>query len=98
MDTIFPVAKLHSLVLIMNKSDVPFIGKERALEVMCVQVDLEQGVIYPVHELEKHLKFNPWEETTDQEKETLSQKIQETVSEKDIEEKIVKPLTACAIK
>jgi len=31
-----------------------------------MKADLSSSEIYPVLELDKHLKFNPWEETTEQ--------------------------------
>ena len=58
MNEIYLIAKLDDEVLIINKNDIPYIGKERALDVKCVKVDLKHGEIDPIIELDKHLKFN----------------------------------------
>ena len=92
MNTLQPIAKLGNQILIVNKDDVSYIGKERALEVFCVQVDFRHTTLYPVVELEKHLKFNPWEEIADTERDAYLEKLNATFSEQDIAEKIIKPL------
>ena len=97
MNTIYPIATLGDQVLIVNKDDIPFIGKEQALEVMCIQVDFRHTKIYPPIELEKHLKFNPWKEMDDTEREEAHKKLQTTFSPEDITEKIEKPLTKTLI-
>ena len=86
-------AKLGDSILIMNKADIPYIGGPRSLEVFCVKVDLEKREVYPPVELEKHLKFNPWEETTEQDKVVLSALLYSKISDEDIYEKIILPLT-----
>lgn len=93
MENIYPVAKLGDQILLIHKSDVPFVGKERALEVMCVKVDLRNQLIDEPTELEKHLKFNPWEEIMDENDRGTVLKILNTkFSDQDIQEKIVKVL------
>lgn len=93
MDTLYIAAKLGTEILIVNKSDLPFIGKERALEVQCIIVDLRRGEIHSIFGLEKHLKFNPWEEIIDEEeREAALREIQSMFSDEDILEKIVRPL------
>ena len=99
MNTPFPIAKLGSRVLIVNKSDLPFVGKERWLEVMCIQVNFRHGTIDSVFELEKHFKFNPWENFRDEEeRDAVLQEIKSTFSDKDISERIAEPLAAHMIK
>mgnify|MGYP001568708337 CR=1 FL=1 len=98
MNEIYPVAKLGYQVLIINKDDLPFIGKERALEVKCIKVDLRHKVIDPIIELEKHLKFNPWEEITNEERNTILQELGSKFSDEEILEKIMEPLAASLIK
>ena len=98
MNEIYPVAKLGRQVLIVNKDDLPFIGKEKALEVQCIKVDLEHKVVDSIIELEKHLKFNPWEEILDRERETILQELGSKFSDEEILEKIMEPLIASLIK
>ena len=97
MNEIYPVAKLGYQILIINKDDLPFVGKERALEVKCIKVDLKHGVIDPLIELEKHLKFNPWEEVTDKERDIILQELGSKFSDEEILEKIMEPLTESLI-
>ena len=90
---IFISGKLGSKILIINKADIPYIGSlDKGLEVMTIQVDLKKREIFPPLELEKHLKFNPWEETTEQDRAVLSQLLYSRFSDKDILEKICLPL------
>ena len=97
MNEIYPVAKLGYQILIINKDDLPFVGKERALEVKCIKVDLKHGVIDPLIELEKHLKFNPWEEITDKGREVILQELGSKFSDEEILEKIMEPLVKSLI-
>jgi|SRR3989344_2394655 len=99
MNEIYLIAKLDDEVLIINKNDIPYIGKERALDVKCVKVDLKHGEIDPIIELEKHLKFNPWEEITSEDERNIILNILNTkFSNADILEKIIKPLAENLIK
>ena len=98
MNEIYPVAKLGYQVLIINKDDLPFIGKERAIEVKCIKVDLRHKAVDPIIELEKHLKFNPWEEITDEERSRILQELGSKFSDEEILEKIMEPLAASLIK
>ncbi|MCE2414640.1 hypothetical protein J4G07_11590 [Candidatus Poribacteria bacterium] len=98
MNILHPIAKLPNWILIVNKNDVPFIGKERALEVMCIQVSLRRKMIFPIAKLEKHLKFNPWEEIIDdEEKSVVLQEVESMFSSEDVSEKIIGPLMAYTI-
>lgn len=92
MNEIYPIAKLGNQVLIINKEDLPYIGKERAMEVKCVLVDLEKGEANKVLELEKHLKFNPWEEMSEDERSEIFQALNARFSDMDILKKIIEPL------
>lgn len=92
MNEIYPIAKLGDRILIVNKDDVPYIGKERAFEVKCVQIDLRHKTIDPIIELEKHLKFNPWEEISEEERGIILQNLNTKFSDRDILEKIMEPL------
>lgn len=98
MNEIYPIAKLGNQVLIVNKEDLPFIGRERALEVKCIKVDLKHMVIDPIIELEKHLKFNPWEEISENERETVLKELGAKFSDQEILGKIMEPLTESLIK
>lgn len=98
MNEIYPIAKLGSQILIVNKDDLPFIGKERALEVKCIKVNLKHRVVDPIIELEKHLKFNPWEEISENEKEVVLKELGAKFSDQEILEKIMEPLTESLIK
>ncbi|MDP3725558.1 MAG: hypothetical protein Q8R20_03775 [Nanoarchaeota archaeon] len=97
MNEIYPIAKLGDQILIVNKDDVPYIGKERALEVKCIKVDLKHRVIDPLIELEKHLKFNPWEEITDKERDIMLQELGSKFSDEEILGKIMEPLAESLI-
>jgi len=92
MNEIYPVAKLGDQILIINKDDLAYVGKERAFEVKCIKVDLKHGEIDPIIELEKHLKFNPWEEVSNSERDVFLQKLGDKFSDQDILEKIIEPL------
>jgi len=98
MNEIYPIAKLGEQILIVNKDDLPFIGKERALEVKCIRVDLKHRKIDPIIELEKHLKFNPWEELNENERNKASQELGEKFSDQEILEKIIGPLVQNLVK
>jgi|SRR3989339_546401 len=98
MNEIYPIAKLGDQVLIVNKEDLPYIGKERALEVKCMRVDFRHKSIDAAIELEKHLKFNPWEELSEEERKIVLQNLNTKFSDKDILEKIMKPLAESLIK
>lgn len=98
MNEIYPIAKLGDQILIVNKDDLPYIGKERALEVKCVKVDLRHKTIDPIIELEKHLKFNLWEEVSENEGETILQILNAKFSDQDILEKIMEPLAENLVK
>lgn len=92
MNEIYPIAKLGNQVLIINEDDLPYVGKERAIEVKCVMVDLEKGEADEILELEKHLKFNPWEEITENERDEIFQALNVKFSDSDILKKIMEPL------
>lgn len=98
MNEIYPIAKLGDQILIVNKDDLPYIGKERALEVKCVKVDLRHKTIDPIIELEKHLKFNPWEEVGEDERDTILQNLSAKFLDQDILEKIMEPLAENLVK
>lgn len=92
MNELYPVAKLGNEVLVMNKDDIPYIGRERALDVMCINVNLKYKKIHPITELEKHLKFNPWEETDEEQRNAILQSLATAFSNQEIEQKIIDPL------
>ena len=97
MNTLYPIATLGSQILIVNEGDISFIGGERALEVMCIQVDFRHAKIYPIIALEKHFKFNPWEELSDTGRREALQKLHTTFSDEDIAKNITGPLSASLI-
>jgi len=93
MENLHIAARLDDEILIVNKGDLPYIGKERALEVMCITVDLEKKKIGQILELEKHLKFNAWEEVMeDEEREILARQLNTKFADQEIQEKIIAPL------
>ena len=92
MNEIYPIAKLGDEILIINKEDLEFVGKEKALEVKCVKVDLDGGIIVELLELEDYLKFSPWEEVEEEERESILNKITDKFPESELTEKIVKKL------
>ena len=98
MNEIYPVAKLPRQILLINKDDLPYIGKERALEVKCIMIDFDHKSIDAPIELEKHLKFNPWEEISEAERREFLQKLGAIFSDEDILEKIIKPLLENLVK
>lgn len=92
MDEMYIAAKTGDIILIINKKDIPLIGKENALLVNCVQVDLGALRIYPASKLEEQLKFNSWEETTEKERAALLQFLNTKFSDSDIYNNIMIPL------
>lgn len=98
MNEIYTVAKLGDQILLVNKNDLSYIGKERALEVKCIKVDLHHRTIEPIIELERHLKFNPWEEISEEHRDAILQNIITKFSEREVLEKIVKPLVENLVK
>jgi len=98
MHEIYPIAKLGNAILVVNKADISYIGKEQALAVQCVLVDLKKREIEPPIALEKHLKFNPWEEITNEEERTMVLRVlNNKFSDPDIVAKIMKPLAENAV-
>lgn len=99
MNHLYPIAKLGSHVLVIDERDLTFVGKNRALEVKCIKIDLEKRTIDAVVELERHLKFNPWEEVIAPEERGIILKILNTkFSDTEINEGIVRPLEQNKIK
>ena len=98
MNELYPLARLGQQALLIHSSDLPHVGNERSLEVKTVKVDLVHHSIEPIWDLEKHLKFNPWEETTAVERLLILQSLAKEFSEREILEQIVVPLVLHAIK
>lgn len=98
MTELLPIAKLGEQVLIINRDDLPYVGQNRAMEVMCVQVDFRHKTIAPPLELEKHLKFNPWEEVSKSDRDVIIGRLKDNFSSSDLEEKVVKRLAEHLIK
>ena len=98
MNEIYPIAKLGDQILIVNRDDLVYIGKKRAFEVKCIKVDLKHGAIDPIIELEKHLKFNPWEEVSENERDAILQNLSAKFSDQEILEKIMEPLVENLVK
>jgi hypothetical protein len=92
MNELCPVAKLGDRILVVNKDDLPYVGKERAIDVKCINVDLKHKEIDPITELEKHLKFNPWEEIDEDRRDATLKLIASSFSDQEILEKIIEPL------
>jgi len=61
-------------------------------------VDLEHKVIDPIIELEKHLKFNPWEELNENEIKNTLRELGDKFSDQEILEKIMEPLAKSLVK
>ena len=98
MNEIYLIAKLGNAILIVNKADLAYIDKERAFEVKCIVVDLAERTIDPPEGLEKHLKFNPWEEITNpDERMVLLQVLNNKFSDAEILQKILQPLAENAV-
>ncbi len=98
MNEIYPVARLGSQILIINSDDLPYIGKERSLEVKCVEVDMRRMAIDEVIELERLLKFNPWEEMGEDERDVVLRELADRFSDEDILKRIVEPLAGSLVK
>ena len=93
MNEIYIIAKLGDLILIINNGDLKRIGKETKPEVKCIKVDLRNKTINPAVELEKHLKFNPWEETTENKQHIFLQNLYLSFPKQDILKKLIEPLS-----
>ncbi|MBU1167632.1 hypothetical protein KKC60_04465 [Patescibacteria group bacterium] len=93
MKNITPIKQLGNSVLVVHSKSIPYIGKKHALEVKCIKIDFDLSSVDSLIELEKHLKFNPWEDVSDDESSSILRRMQESFSEKDISEKIAKPLS-----
>lgn len=88
---LYPICKLGNSFLIILKENLPKVGKQ--LGIMSVQIDLSKSEITPPVDLEKHLKFNPWEEITDlKERDEVIGKIQNHFDRISINEQIINPL------
>ena len=101
MNDIVLIARLGNFdeVIFVNKNDIQFIGKQRAMEVMCIRVDMNNKTIDAPTELEKHFKFNPWEEIArDEEKKEVMDKIISAFGDKVLSEKILTPLEISRVK
>jgi len=88
MVNIYPIAKLGNEYLVINKDDL----NNHSGDVKCVDVNLDYKKIYPPLEIQKHLKFNPWEELNESESNEALSKILDTFSSESIFERIAKPL------
>lgn len=87
----YPIAKIGYSYLLILKSELNRVGKQ--LGVMSVKIDLSGSEITPPIDLEKHLRFNPWEEITDsKEREKVIVNIQKQFDITTIEEKIINSL------
>lgn len=86
------VAKLGDRVLAIHSGDSANLPANSA-RVWCVPVDLRKKEIGPVWELDKHLKFNPWEEIlSEEERLVIGKTVNRVFSDADITSKIVEPL------
>jgi len=77
-----PIAQLENSVLVVKADDVPMIGKGvESLDVEAVVVDLDKGEVSGLELLERHLKFNPWEEVSHDQYAQLIQAIHRVISD-----------------
>jgi len=88
---LYPISKIGNKYLLILKTELPKVGKQ--LGVLSVKIDLSRSEITTPIDLEKHLKFNPWEEITDsKEREEVIVNIQKQFDITTIEEQIINPL------
>ena len=91
MKEIYPIAKIGNSFLLINKSELRKVGK--GLGVLSIKADISSLEIHKAIDLERHLKFNPWEEITDaKERERILSQIQKQFDNIIIKEKIINPL------
>jgi hypothetical protein len=92
MKRIVPIARLGSSLLFINIDDIEKIGSKNALDITCVYVDTKKHYIAELSNLETHLKFNPWEEISNNHKEKYLNKVLSQFSQEEISNKIISPL------
>lgn len=93
MNEIYIIAKLGSQILIVNRDDLPKIGKSEALEIKSLTVDFSKREISEIVGLEERLKFSPWIEINDHERMVAQNKLTETFDIDEFQRKIVAPLS-----
>ena len=90
-EAIYPIAKLGDDCLLILKSQLAEVGK--GLGVLAVRIGMEDLHIYRPEDLERHLKFNPWEEIfSENEREVILNKIENVLTEDLIQKRILNPL------
>jgi agmatine deiminase len=91
MKDIYPIAKLGNSYLLINKYELHKVGK--GLGVLSIKIDISNLEINKAIDLERHLKFNPWEEIVDaKERERILSQIQQQFENETIIDKIISPL------
>jgi len=92
MNELYPVAKLGHSVLIINKQETQRSLKEPEMQTLAVKINLKQKTIDPALPLEEHLKFNPWEELSTEERVAVLRDVTRDFSTDDILRFLVLPL------
>jgi len=88
---IYPIAKLGDNYLLILKSELSKVGK--GLGVLAIKIEMMGLEIFKPEDLERHLKFNPWEEIlSENEREIILNRIENILSEDLIQKKILNPL------
>ncbi len=91
MEDIYPIAKLGNSYLLINKSELHKVGK--GFGITSIKVDISSLEIHKAVDLERHLKFNPWEDITDaKERNKILSFVPQQFDSKTIMEKIINPL------
>jgi hypothetical protein len=86
------VAKLYDKIMLTRREDVELLGTNKSLDVECVVVDLKRRSIEPPWPYEQHMKFNPWEDVTEEEEKMLLEVLYTKFRDQEIYQKILIPL------
>jgi hypothetical protein len=87
----------------LNQRNLILVGITKLLElsveeissIYCINIDLLDKTIYKPSLLVTQLKFGEWDDSfSDKEEKEILEKIYQTFSEQEIEEKIIKPLSS----
>ncbi|MEK7629565.1 MAG: hypothetical protein AAB394_03510 [Patescibacteria group bacterium] len=98
-DIAYPIAELGNEFLLIHNDDRNYLVTDRSLEIKCVLVNLDRLTIDDPFEIELHLKFNPWEEIMDENKQVyILNFIQSKFSNLMITERIIATLEKTKIK
>jgi len=82
-------------LMLIGIVDIKKLEQEEILNLNCVCIELNNKIIYKPSSFVSQIKFGEWDDSfSDEEEKEILEKIYQTFSEQEIEEKIIKPLSS----